>query len=204
VLLSHEDTPRRVLALGGDDLGRAPLHFVPLGALATLRLEDGPNQISRENGKRRVVVQANVRGRDLGSFVPTRRRASPPRCAATGTWLEWGGQFESLLDARQRLMLVVPLCFLIILLLLYATLGSIADALIIFSSVPLALSGGVATLWLRDMPFSITAAVGFIALSGVAVLKGWCCCRSSATAARRRRARRRHHPRRASPACARC
>jgi cobalt-zinc-cadmium resistance protein CzcA len=173
VLLSHEDTPRRALALGGDDLGRAPLHFVPLGALATLRLEDGPNQISRENGKRRVVVQANVRGRDLGSFVAdAQAHVAAEVRLPSGTWLEWGGQFERLLDARQRLMVVVPLCFLMILLLLYATLGSFADALIIFSSVPLALSGGVATLWLRGMPFSITAAVGFIALSGVAVLNG--------------------------------
>ena len=173
VLLSHEDTPRRPLALGGDDVGRAPLRFVPLGALATLRLEDGPNQISRDNGKRRVVVQANVRGSDLGTFVgAAQAKVAADVTLPPGTWLEWGGQYESLLDARQRLMIVVPICFAIILLLLYATLGSFADALIIFSSVPLALSGGVATLWLRGMPFSITAAVGFIALSGVAVLNG--------------------------------
>ncbi|HSP96165.1 MAG TPA: CusA/CzcA family heavy metal efflux RND transporter, partial [Candidatus Dormibacteraeota bacterium] len=173
VLLSHEDTPRRQLVLGGDDVGRAPLRFVPLGALAALRLEDGPNQISRENGKRRVVVQANVRGRDLGSFVAeAQARVAAAVNLPPGTWLEWGGQFESLLDARRRLAVVVPLCFLVILLLLYATFGSLADALIIFSGVPLALSGGAATLWLRGMPFSITAAVGFIALSGVAVLNG--------------------------------
>ena len=175
VLLSHEDTPRArsQLALGGDDLARAPLRFVPLGALATLRLEDAPNQISRENGKRRVVVQANVRGRDLGSFVAeAQARVAAAVTLPPGTWLEWGGQFESLLDARRRLAVVVPLCFLAILVLLYATFGSVADALIIFSGVPLALSGGVATLWARDMPFSITAAVGFIALSGVAVLNG--------------------------------
>ncbi|MBX3026774.1 CusA/CzcA family heavy metal efflux RND transporter [bacterium] len=173
ILLSHEDRPRRGLALGGDDVGRAPLRFVPLGALASLRLEDGPNQISRENGKRRVVVQANVRGRDLGSFVAdAQARVEATVHLPPGTWLEWGGQFESLLDARRRLAVVVPLCFLVILLLLYASFGSFADALIIFSGVPLALSGGVATLWLRDMPFSITAAVGFIALSGVAVLNG--------------------------------
>ncbi len=173
VLLSHEDTPLRPLTLGGDDVGRSPLRFVPLGALATLRLEDGPNQISRENGKRRVVVQANVRDRDIGSFVEAAQtRIAKDVVLPPGTWLEWGGQYESLLDARQRLLVVVPLCFAVILLLLYATLGSFADALIIFSSVPLALSGGAATLWLRDMPFSITAAVGFIALSGVAVLNG--------------------------------
>ena len=175
VTLSHEDTPRARarLALGGDDLGRAPLRFVPLGALAALHLEDGPNQISRENGKRRIVVQANVRGSDLGSFVAeAQARVAAAVPLPPGTWLEWGGQYESLLDARRRLAVVVPLCFLVILVLLYATFGSLADALIIFSGVPLALSGGVATLWLRDMPFSITAAVGFIALSGVAVLNG--------------------------------
>jgi cobalt-zinc-cadmium resistance protein CzcA len=173
VPLSHEDAPRRRLALGGDDVGRAPLRVVPLGALASLRLEEGPNQISRENGKRRVVVQANVRGRDLGSFVAEAQgRVAAAVPLPPGTWIEWGGQFESLLDARRRLTVVVPLCFFVILLLLYATFGSLADALIIFSGVPLALSGGVATLWLRAMPFSITAAVGFIALSGVAVLNG--------------------------------
>ena len=172
VLLSHEDTPAARVGARRRRSGRAPLHPYRSGRWRRCG-SSGPNQISRENGKRRVVVQANVRGRDLGSFVAdAQARFAAEVRLPPGTWLEWGGQFESLLDARQRLMLVVPLCFLIILLLLYATLGSFADALIIFSSVPLALSGGVATLWLRGMPFSITAAVGFIALSGVAVLNG--------------------------------
>jgi cobalt-zinc-cadmium resistance protein CzcA len=173
VLLSHEDQPAGGLALGGDDLGRAPLRYVPLGALAELRLEDSPNQISRENGKRRIVVQANVRGRDLGSFVAAaQQRVAAEVALPPGSWLEWGGQYESLLDAQRRLSIVVPLCFVAIFLMLFASFGSAADAAIVFSGVPLALSGGVAALWLRDMPFSITAAVGFIALSGVAVLNG--------------------------------
>ncbi|MGD9762905.1 MAG: efflux RND transporter permease subunit [Candidatus Binatia bacterium] len=173
VLLSHEDPARLQLALGGDDLGRTPLRSIPLGAVAKLTLADGPNQVSRENGKRRTVVQANVRGRDLGSFVADAQRqvrAEVPLPA--GTWLAWGGQFETLLEARRRLAVVVPICFAFILLLLFATFRSLPDALIVFSGVPLALSGGVVALWLRGLPFSITAAVGFIALSGVAVLNG--------------------------------
>ncbi len=173
VPLTHADRPRPRLVLGGDDLGRAPLHFVPLGAIATLTIADGPNQISRDQGKRRIVVQANVRGRDLGSFVAdAQARVAAQVPLPPATWLEWGGQFESLLDARRRLAVVVPLCFVVIFALLYATFRSAIDALVVFSGVPLALSGGVAALWVRAMPFSITAAVGFIALSGVAVLNG--------------------------------
>ena len=150
-----------------------PFTTVPLRQVASLRVVDGPNQISRENGKRRVVVQANARGRDIGSMVAeaqARVRAEvqlPP-----GYYLTWGGQFENLAQARARLQVVVPACFLLILLLLYAALGSVRDALMVFSGVPLALSGGLLALWLRDMPFSVSAAVGFIALSGVAVLNG--------------------------------
>jgi Cu/Ag efflux pump CusA len=130
-------------------------------------------QISRENGKRRVVVTANVRGRDIGSLVDEAqaqiaRRVETP----AGYYLRWGGQFENLAAARQRLMIVVPICFGMILLLLYNALGSARDAILVFSVVPLALTGGVVALWLRDMPFSVSAAVGFIALSGVAVLNG--------------------------------
>ncbi|RZA33001.1 MAG: CusA/CzcA family heavy metal efflux RND transporter [Lysobacteraceae bacterium] len=147
--------------------------FVPLGAVATLETAKGPNQISRENGKRRVVVQANVRGRDIGGVV----REAQERIAAkvrlpAGVWLDWGGQFENLERARARLALVVPLCFALIVLLLYSALGSWRKTAIVFTGVPLALVGGIAALWLRGMPFSITAAVGFIALSGVAVLNG--------------------------------
>ena len=147
--------------------------FVPLSTVAEVAVVDGPNQISRENGKRRVVVQANVRGRDVASVVDDAQQAigaqvkMPP-----GTYLEWGGQFENLASARDRLLIVVPICFAVIMLLLYGALGSIRDALIVFTGVPLALVGGVLALGLRDMPFSISAAVGFIALSGIAVLNG--------------------------------
>ncbi len=147
--------------------------FVPLASVADIRVADGPNQISRENGKRRVVVQANVRGRDVAGVVADAQAgiAKQVRLPA-GIFLEWGGQFENLASARDRLMLVVPACFALILLLLYAALGSARDAGIVFSSIPLALVGGVAALMLRGMPFSISAAVGFIALSGIAVLNG--------------------------------
>lgn len=145
---------------------------MPLGSLARIEVAEGPNQVSRENGKRRVVVQANVRGRDLGGFVEeakTKVRAVP---LPAGSWLDWGGQFETLVAAEARLKVVVPICFLLIFLLLYSTFRSVRHALLVFTGVPLGLSGGIVALWLRDMPFSISAAVGFIALSGVAVLNG--------------------------------
>jgi cobalt-zinc-cadmium resistance protein CzcA len=147
--------------------------FVSLGAVADIQVEDGPNQVSRENGKRRVVVQANVRGRDLGSFVAEAQEKV--RAAADlppGYWINWGGQFENLQAARQRLQVVVPIALFSILLLLFLAFGSVLDALLVFSGVPLALTGGVLALAIRGIPFSISAAVGFIALSGVAVLNG--------------------------------
>lgn len=152
----------------------AQSRFLPLGAVTEIRLEEGPNQISREDGKRRVVVQANVRGRDLGSFVEevqsrfNRELGRLPE----GYWLGWGGQFENLIAARRRLQVVVPLALLLIFLLLFATFGSIRRAALVFTGVPLALTGGIAALLVRGMPFSISAGVGFIALSGVAVLNG--------------------------------
>lgn len=147
--------------------------YVPLKQLAKLVISDGPNQISRENGKRRVVVQANVRGRDIGSFVADAKAAIEKQVQLPpGYWLDWGGQFKNLEQAKARLSIVVPACFFMILLLLFAALGSAKQALLVFSGVPLALTGGIFTLWLRDMPFSISAAVGLIALSGVAVLNG--------------------------------
>ncbi|RUL87007.1 efflux RND transporter permease subunit [Tautonia sociabilis] len=152
---------------------RAGASYVPLGSLAAIEMSEGPNQISRENGKRRVVVQANVRGRDIGSYVAeAQRRIDQEVRMPAGTWLDWGGQFENLIQARKRLSLVVPLCFFLIFLLLFSTFNSVKHALLVFSGVPLALTGGVLSLWLRGMPFSISAAVGFIALSGVAVLNG--------------------------------
>ncbi len=147
--------------------------FVPLGHLARVELTEGPNQISRENGKKRIVVQCNVRGRDLGGFVnEAQRLIAQDLKVPPGQWLDWGGQFENLVAARQRLSIVVPLCLFLIFLLLFSTFNSVRDALLVFSGVPLALTGGILALWLRDIPFSISAAVGFIALSGVAVLNG--------------------------------
>ncbi len=147
--------------------------FIPLKELATFRLSEGPNQISRENGKRRVVVQANVRGRDIGSFVHEAQALLDTEVKLpSGLWLDWGGQFENLSAARDRLIIVVPACFFLIFLMLFTALGSAKQALLVFSGVPLAISGGILTLALRDMPFSIPAAVGFIALSGIAVLNG--------------------------------
>lgn len=161
-----------------ETLGQTPVptpagSFVPLASVADIQVLNGPNQISRENGKRRVVVQANVRGRDVASVVAEARTAIAREVQLpAGTWLEWGGQFENLASARDRLALVVPACFALIMLLLFGALGNIRDAAIVFTGVPLALVGGVLALLLRGMPFSISAAVGFIALSGIAVLNG--------------------------------
>jgi cobalt-zinc-cadmium resistance protein CzcA len=146
---------------------------LPLRVLADFILSEGPNQVSRENGKRRVVVTADVRGRDIGSTVAEAQAKVAQKVALPpGYWLTWGGQFENFTAARQRLILVVPVCFALIFLLLLGALGSTRDALLVFSAVPLALTGGILALWLREMAFSISSAVGFIALSGVAVLNG--------------------------------
>ncbi|RTM14604.1 MAG: CusA/CzcA family heavy metal efflux RND transporter [Bradyrhizobiaceae bacterium] len=151
----------------------APSSSVPLRTVATFEQTEGANQISRENGKRRVVATAEVRGRDIGSLVAeAQAKVDDLVKLPPGSFLTWGGQFENFSVARQRLMIVVPGCFLLIYLLLFGALGSPRDALIVFSAVPLALTGGIGALWLRGMPFSISAAVGFIALSGVAVLNG--------------------------------
>ncbi len=147
--------------------------FVPLETVAELSIIEGPNQISRENGKRRIVIQANVRDRDIGSFVEEAQAAITNQVTLpAGYWTTWGGQFENLVTAKKRLSVVVPACFFLIFLLLFGTFGSVRQALMVFSAVPLALSGGIVSLWARDLPFSISAAVGFIALSGVAVLNG--------------------------------
>lgn len=150
-----------------------PRASVPLREVARFNFSEGLNQVSRENGKRRVVVQANIRGRDLGSFVTevqgkVERNVTLP----TGSWIEWGGQFENLKAASQRMSLVVPICFVLIFGILYMALGGWRPAVSVFTAVPLALAGGVFTLALFGMPFSISAAVGFICLSGVAVLNG--------------------------------
>jgi cobalt-zinc-cadmium resistance protein CzcA len=130
------------------------------------------NQISRENGKRRIVVTANVRGRDLGSFVGELRAQLGQVALPAGVWLGVGGQFENLQAASQRLALVVPAALALVFALLYLMFGSVKDGLLVFSGIPFAISGGVLALWLRDLPLSMSAAVGFIALSGVAVLNG--------------------------------
>lgn len=146
---------------------------VPLGEVAHIELSTGPNQISRESGKRRVVITANVRDRDLGSFVEELRATVAAEVSLPeGYWINYGGTFEQLISAGQRLQIVVPIVLLMIFGLLFMAFGSAKDAAVIFSGVPLALTGGVLALWLRGIPFSISAGVGFIALSGVAVLNG--------------------------------
>lgn len=151
--------------------GRAA--YIPLAEVAGLELAPGPNQVSREDGKRRIVVSANVRGRDIGSFVAEagirlRQQVKIP----AGYWTTWGGQFEQLQSATQRLQVVVPAALLLVFTLLFMMFGNVKDGLLVFSGIPFALTGGLVALWLRDIPMSISAAVGFIALSGVAVLNG--------------------------------
>jgi cobalt-zinc-cadmium resistance protein CzcA len=153
--------------------GSAPRGFVPLQDVAKIEIEIGPNQISREDGKRRVVVTANVRDRDLGSFIQeVQQKVGAEVEIPVGYWITYGGTFEQLISAAKRLQLVVPAVLLLILGLLYGLFRNIKDAAIVFSGVPLALTGGVAALLLRDLPLSISAGIGFIALSGVAVLNG--------------------------------
>lgn len=147
--------------------------YVRLDEVASLEVVQEPNQVSRENGKRRAVVTANVRGRDLGSFVEEAEKLVGERVQIPpGYWLTWGGQFEQMISAAERLQVAIPLALGLILMLLYAMFGNYRDGLLMFTGVPFALSGGVLALWLRDIPLSISAGVGFIALSGVAVLNG--------------------------------
>jgi cobalt-zinc-cadmium resistance protein CzcA len=144
---------------------------IPLARLARIELLEGPSTITREWGKRRIVVEANVRGRDVGSFVANAREAIAREVALPpGNWVRFGGQFEHFQRARSRLLLVVPLALASILMLLYLTYGRVADTLRVFTGVPFAAVGGIVALWLREIPFSISAGVGFVALSGVAVL----------------------------------
>jgi cobalt-zinc-cadmium resistance protein CzcA len=148
-------------------------NYLPLGAVAEFNVAPGPNQISRENGKRRIVVTANVRGRDIGSFVEEAGRMMDKDVQVpAGYWTDWGGQFEQMTSATKRLSVVVPAVLLLIFLLLFMSFGSVKDAVLVFTGVPLALTGGITALWLRGIPLSISAGIGFIALSGVAVLNG--------------------------------
>ncbi|WP_460129309.1 CusA/CzcA family heavy metal efflux RND transporter [Pseudomonas sp. H1_D05] len=147
--------------------------FIALQDVASLDLVLGPNQVSRENGKRLVIVSANVRGRDIGSFVSEageviERDVQVP----AGYWTSWGGQFEQLQSAAKRLQIVVPVALLLVFGLLFMMFNNLKDGLLVFTGIPFALTGGVMALWLRDIPLSISAGVGFIALSGVAVLNG--------------------------------
>ncbi|NWE79473.1 CusA/CzcA family heavy metal efflux RND transporter [Pseudomonas yamanorum] len=149
------------------------LGFIALSEVASLDLVLGPNQISRENGKRLVIVSANVRGRDIGSFVEEAGAAIDTQVKIpAGYWTTWGGQFEQLKEASERLRIVVPVALLLVFGLLFMMFNNLKDGLLVFTGIPFALTGGIMALWLRDIPLSISAGVGFIALSGVAVLNG--------------------------------
>lgn len=161
------------LSTAGNDRKHTHFPYIPLSEVVKLEVSEGLNEILRENGKRFIAVQANVRGTDLGSFVEqVKKRIDEEVKIPEGYWLNFGGQFENMISARNRLLVVVPICFSLIFIFLYTAFNSIRYALLVFTGVPLALTGGIAALWLRDIPFSITAAVGFIALSGIAVLNG--------------------------------
>ena len=160
-----------VPALASNTSGQ--LGFIALSQVASLDLVLGPNQISRENGKRLVIVSANVRGRDIGSFVEDAEAAILSQVKVpAGYWTTWGGQFEQLKEASERLRIVVPVALLLVFGLLFMMFNSLKDGLLVFTGIPFALTGGIMALWLRDIPLSISAGVGFIALSGVAVLNG--------------------------------
>jgi cobalt-zinc-cadmium resistance protein CzcA len=147
--------------------------YVTLGEIATFEIAPGPNQLSREQGKRRVVVTANVRGRDIGSFVAeAQARILEKTKIPPGYWVAWGGQFENLQAAAKRLQIVVPASLALVFALLFLMFNNAKDGMLVFTGIPFALTGGIFALWLRDIPMSISAAVGFIALSGVAVLNG--------------------------------
>jgi cobalt-zinc-cadmium resistance protein CzcA len=168
--LEYRDTPQAI----GDILVEAgDGSEIPLAQLCDIELVSGPAQISREHNQRRVVVECNVRGRDMGGFVAAAQAAVAREVhLPAGYHLEWGGQFENLARARLRLMVVVPIALALIFILLYATFGNLRPALLIYCNVPFAVIGGVFALLVRGLPFSISAGVGFIALCGVAVLNG--------------------------------
>lgn len=162
---------RLLIPVPGNASGQ--LGFIALSQVASLDLVLGPNQISRENGKRVVIVSANVRGRDIGSFVEEAEAALIAQVKVpAGYWTTWGGQFEQLKEASERLRIVVPVALLLVFGLLFMMFNNLKDGLLVFTGIPFALTGGIMALWLRDIPLSISAGVGFIALSGVAVLNG--------------------------------
>lgn len=148
-------------------------HYVPLREVAKLEMKEGINEVNRENGKRVFIVQSNVRGRDLGSFVKeAKQKVGSEVGLPPAYWISWGGQFQNMESARNQLLIIVPLCFVVIFFLLYTALRSVKLAILVFTGVPFAITGGILAIWLREIPFSISAAVGFIALSGIAVLNG--------------------------------
>lgn len=159
-------------AIGAIQINTASGQRIPLQRLADIKVVEGPSTITREWGYRRITISSNIRGRDMGSFVAeAQRRIEEEVTLPAGRYhIEWGGQFENLISARRRLMIVVPLAITLIFILLYATYRNVIDAIRVFTGVPFAWTGGVIALWIRDMPFSISAAIGFVALSGVAVL----------------------------------
>jgi len=172
-LPQHETFEGPILSSVSNPERKKPRFYTTLGSVADLVVVMGPNQITREDGKRRVVVTMNVRDRDLGSFVEEAQKIVREKVTVPGGyWITWGGEFEQLISAAKRLQVVVPLALFLILALLFAAFGSLRYAFLVFTGVPLALTGGLAALWIRDIPLSISAAVGFIALSGVAVLNG--------------------------------
>ncbi|MBP7936576.1 MAG: CusA/CzcA family heavy metal efflux RND transporter [Phycisphaerae bacterium] len=172
--LPKVDEASRTLASYASGNSNPRAGYIPLSSVAKIGIAEGARQIRREDGKRRIVVQCNVRGRDLGTFVAEAQQRIEQKVGRLpeGYWLGWGGQFENLIGAKERLTIVVPVALGLIFVLLFATFNSIRHAILVFTGVPLALTGGVVALWLRGIPLSISAGVGFIALSGVAVLNG--------------------------------
>jgi cobalt-zinc-cadmium resistance protein CzcA len=178
-------------------------NFIPLGEVATFSVAPGPNQISRENGKRRVVISANVRGRDIGSFVAEAEQRLQEVKVPAGYWTTWGGQFEQLQSAAQRLQIVVPAALALVMLLLFAMFGNVRDGLLVFSGIPFALTGGWRR-WPARHPAVDLGGGGLIALSGVAVLNGLVMISASASCGRRAAAWSRRYVRGRCHACAPC
>lgn len=174
LLPGHESFSRRPPEAEAEHLMQFQLpRSIPLSSVAEFNWTQGPNQISRENGKRRVVVTANIRGRDIGAFVEEAQRSLQQKVnIPPGYWVDWGGQFEQMISAANRLKVIAPLALGLIGILLFITLRSIKDSLLVFSGAPLALTGGILALFVRGIPLSISAGVGFIALSGIAALNG--------------------------------
>jgi cobalt-zinc-cadmium resistance protein CzcA len=172
-LSGNDNAERRVEDLADIPIAAGKAGLLPLGQVARISVDDSPAQLSREAASRRVVVEVNVRGRDLGGFV-TQAKGAIARDVKlpAGYYLRWGGQFKNLEEARERLLIAVPIALVLIFVLLHLSFGSTRPALLIYTNVPLAATGGLLALAIRGMPLSISAGVGFIALFGIAVLNG--------------------------------